>query len=45
MKLNTVEYFNGPFLKKDVIHYRHYQDNIVKKCKDKNNLVILPTGL
>ena len=45
MKIKTLEYFNGPFLKKNVIHYRHYQDNIVKKCKDKNNLVVLPTGL
>ena len=45
MKKNTLEYFNGPFLKKDVILYRHYQDNIVKKCKNKNYLVVLPTGL
>jgi len=42
---NTPQYFNGKFLKKNTIHYRHYQDNIVKKCKAKNSLVVLPTGL
>ena len=45
MKVSTEEYFNGHFLKKDVIHYRQYQNNIVKKCKTKNSLVVLPTGL
>ena len=46
MKINTTpEYFIGKFLRKNVIHYRQYQDNIVKKCKTKNSLVVLPTGL
>ena len=46
MKLDsTPEYFNGNFLKNNTIYYRHYQDNIVKKCKAKNSLVVLPTGL
>ena len=42
---NTPDYFNGNFLNKNTIHYRLYQDNIVKKCKAKNSLVVLPTGL
>ncbi len=41
----TPDYFNGNFLKKNTIHYRLYQENIVKKCKAKNSLVVLPTGL
>lgn len=39
------EYFNGAFLKENVIYYRQYQDNIVQKCQGKNSLVVLPTGL
>ncbi|MFX1338523.1 MAG: helicase-related protein [Promethearchaeota archaeon] len=42
---STPEYFNSNFIKKNTIHYRHYQDNIVKNCKAKNSLVVLPTGL
>lgn len=42
---NIPEYFNGNFLKKNTINYRNYQDNIVKKCRAKNSLVVLPTGL
>ncbi|MFW9971714.1 MAG: DEAD/DEAH box helicase [Candidatus Odinarchaeota archaeon] len=32
-------------MKKDQISYREYQNNIVNCCKNKNSLVILPTGL
>ncbi|MFX1495572.1 MAG: helicase-related protein [Promethearchaeota archaeon] len=32
-------------MKENKVFYRHYQENIVKECKDKNALVILPTGL
>jgi len=39
------EYFNGPFLKNNIINYRHYQKNIINRCKNKNSLVVLPTGL
>jgi len=39
------EFFNGAFLKPDTVSYRHYQHNIVQKCKNKNSLVVLPTGL
>ncbi len=39
------EYFSHLFLKKNQILYRQYQDNIFKKCKNKNSLVVLPTGL
>lgn len=45
MQTQKLEYFNGPFLKKNKIFYRHYQENIVKRCNDKNTLVVLPTGL
>ncbi|MFX1395075.1 MAG: helicase-related protein, partial [Promethearchaeota archaeon] len=36
---------NGIFLKKNKIFYRHYQKNIINRCKNKNSLVVLPTGL
>ncbi len=39
------QYLNGPFLKKDQIIWRDYQNNIVNSCKNKNSLVVLPTGL
>lgn len=42
---DTPEYFYGPYLKNDKISYRHYQNNIVNQCQDKNSLVVLPTGL
>lgn len=45
MQNQKLEYFNGPFLKKDKVLHRHYQQNIIKQCKNKNTLVILPTGL
>jgi Fanconi anemia group M protein len=38
-------YFNYPFLKKNKLYYRQYQQNIVKRCNNRNSLVILPTGL
>ena len=39
------EFFNGPLLKENKISYRLYQDNIFNSCKNKNSLVVLPTGL
>ena len=45
MLLNAPEYFNHPFLKQNKILYRHYQENIANRCKSKNSLVVLPTGL
>ena len=45
MPLNAPEYFNHPFLKQNKILYRHYQENIAHRCKSKNSLVVLPTGL
>ncbi|MFW9785199.1 MAG: DEAD/DEAH box helicase family protein, partial [Candidatus Heimdallarchaeota archaeon] len=45
MQSPKLEYFNGQFLKRDKILYRHYQENIVKSCLKKNSLVVLPTGL
>ncbi|MHA1804635.1 MAG: helicase-related protein [Promethearchaeota archaeon] len=44
MKCNFV-YFNGEFLKENTIDFREYQANILKEIKDKNSLVVLPTGL
>ncbi len=38
-------YFNEPFLKKDRVFYRKYQKNIINKCKGRNSLIVLPTGL
>ena len=45
MHTDFPEYFNGTFLKQNNIFYRHYQNNIFHACKNKNSLVILPTGL
>ncbi len=45
MQTEHEQYINGPFLKKNQIHYRDYQKNIVSSCKNKNSLVVLPTGL
>ncbi|MHA2326670.1 MAG: DEAD/DEAH box helicase, partial [Promethearchaeota archaeon] len=45
MQIESIRYFNGPNIKKDTILYRHYQSNIAKSCKNKNSLVVLPTGL
>jgi Fanconi anemia group M protein len=39
------QYFNHPFLKKDGIDFRLYQNNISEAVKNKNALVILPTAL
>jgi len=45
MQKELKSYINWPFLKKDQISYRDYQKNIVIKCRNKNSLVVLPTGL
>jgi Fanconi anemia group M protein len=45
MSDGAIEYYNGPYLKKNKVLFRHYQNNIVKKCENANTLVILPTGL
>ncbi|MFX0073627.1 MAG: DEAD/DEAH box helicase, partial [Candidatus Hermodarchaeota archaeon] len=45
MSKSIPEFFNHPFLKKDKVKFRHYQNNIVKISKNKNTLVVLPTGL
>jgi Fanconi anemia group M protein len=46
MSKDCPEYFNeSQFIKKNNIIYRHYQNNIVEKCKNKNSLIVLPTGL
>jgi len=38
-------YFNEPFLKKNRVFFRQYQNNIISKCKGRNSLIVLPTGL
>ncbi len=43
--METRKYYNGSYIKKDTILYRQYQENIVISCKNKNSLVVLPTGL
>ncbi|MBY9021447.1 MAG: DEAD/DEAH box helicase family protein, partial [Candidatus Lokiarchaeota archaeon] len=40
-----VSYFNHPYLRKNRIFYRQYQKNIIKRCKGRNSLIVLPTGL
>ncbi|MGV9172177.1 MAG: DEAD/DEAH box helicase family protein, partial [Promethearchaeia archaeon] len=45
MVSDAPRYFNREYLKKNHIHYRHYQDKIAKACQNKNSLVVLPTGL
>jgi len=45
MQIETPVYLNGAYLKENTVLYRHYQENIIKQCKGKNSLVILPTGL
>jgi Fanconi anemia group M protein len=45
MRTEIPNYFNGAFLKKNRVVYRQYQENILKKCKERNSLVVLPTGL
>jgi Fanconi anemia group M protein len=39
------EYFEDEFIKDNKIHFRKYQNNIVKRCGYRNSLVVLPTGL
>lgn len=45
MQVESRKYYNGLYIKKDTVLYRHYQENIVNSCKNKNSLVVLPTGL
>ncbi len=45
MQEQPKQYINGLFLKKNRILYRDYQENILNSCKNKNSLVVLPTGL
>ncbi|MFW9989639.1 MAG: DEAD/DEAH box helicase, partial [Candidatus Odinarchaeota archaeon] len=45
MQKEIKQYFNGPFLKKNKVIQRNYQKNIINSCKNKNSLVVLPTGL
>jgi Fanconi anemia group M protein len=45
MDCNSETYLNGSLLKEDTIKYRKYQENIFNRCKKKNTLVVLPTGL
>jgi len=45
MQKELKQYLNGPFLKENQILSRDYQKNIVNSCKNKNSLVVLPTGL
>ena len=39
------EFVNGSFLKKNRVYFRQYQNNIINKCKGRNSLIVLPTGL
>ncbi|MFW9821725.1 MAG: helicase-related protein [Candidatus Thorarchaeota archaeon] len=43
--MESRKYYNAPYIKKDTVLYRQYQENIFNSCKNKNSLVILPTGL
>ncbi len=45
MQKELQRYFNGPYLKKNQVIFRDYQNNITNNCKNKNSLVVLPTGL
>lgn len=45
MSSEKTSHFNGIFIKENRIFYRQYQENIFNKCKNKNSLVVLPTGL
>ena len=45
MQREVKRFFNSAFLKKNQVHYRDYQNNIVNRCINKNSLVVLPTGL
>jgi ERCC4-related helicase len=45
MKPGNLDYFNDQFLKKNRIHFRQYQYNVLNKCSNRNSLVVLPTGL
>ncbi len=38
-------YVSHPFLKENKVEKRAYQDNILKSIRNKNSLVVLPTGI
>jgi ERCC4-related helicase len=38
-------YFTHPLLRKNILHFREYQKNIIESALNKNTLVILPTAL
>ncbi|MGH9973398.1 MAG: DEAD/DEAH box helicase, partial [Nitrososphaeraceae archaeon] len=38
-------YFTHPLLRKNTLHFREYQKNIIESALNKNTLVILPTAL
>lgn len=43
--ISDIKYVNHPLIKKNLIEYRSYQDNIVKSARYKNTMIILPTAL
>lgn len=45
MQTEVSGYFNHLFLKKNRVLYRQYQNSIIKRCKGRNSLIVLPTGL
>jgi len=43
--INLLSKYKLMYLRKDLVQPRVYQEVIYAKCKDKNSLVVLPTGL
>jgi len=37
--------YNNPLIRKEVLEYREFQDNIAKESIKKNTLIVLPTAL
>ncbi|MCK4636792.1 MAG: DEAD/DEAH box helicase family protein [Methanomicrobia archaeon] len=40
-----MEFIDHPLVKKDMMMARVYQETIVDSCREKNSLIVLPTGL
>jgi len=40
-----MEFIDHPLVKKDTVMARVYQETIVDSCREKNSMVVLPTGL